>query len=110
MQKINAVRGGARRRTILLAAVRILATKGYYTTTLADIAGAAGLQTGSLYYHFASREDLIEEVLRTSTSLNTRRLEAALKELPAVASALDKIRAGLRAHVGAMLSDEPYLA
>jgi AcrR family transcriptional regulator len=33
------------------------------STQLSEIAAEAGAQCGSLYYHFESREELIEEVL-----------------------------------------------
>ena len=45
------------------AAAVEFARSGYSGTTLADVAGRAGLQTGSLYYHFDSKESMVEELI-----------------------------------------------
>jgi AcrR family transcriptional regulator len=51
------------RRRILDAAAEVFSEQGY-GARLSDIAERAGMKTGSLYYHFDSREDLVAEVLR----------------------------------------------
>jgi len=48
---------------ILQAALRIFATKGLQEATMDEIAQAAGLGKGTIYYYFASKEALIEELL-----------------------------------------------
>ena len=60
----GARKSGATRGRILDAAARTFRAKGYAGTTLNDIAAAAGMQAGSIYYHFASKEELLGEVLR----------------------------------------------
>lgn len=47
-----------RRAQILAAAVHCIVDKGYHATTMDDLARAAGLSKGSLYWHFESKEDL----------------------------------------------------
>ncbi|ORB76440.1 hypothetical protein BST46_30110, partial [Mycobacterium timonense] len=54
----------ATRARILDSAALIFRNKGYAGTRLSDVAAAANTQAGSLYYHFPSREELVEEVLR----------------------------------------------
>ncbi len=51
------------RERVLDAAAKIFRQKGYAATRLADIAAAADTQAGSLYYHFDSKEQLLDEVL-----------------------------------------------
>lgn len=48
---------------ILQAALRIFATKGLQEATMDEIAQAAGLGKGTIYYYFDSKEALIEELL-----------------------------------------------
>lgn len=51
-------------REKILAAARILmAEKGIKKTSLADIARAVGISKGTLFYHFASKDDLVNDIL-----------------------------------------------
>ncbi|GHF93870.1 TetR/AcrR family transcriptional regulator [Streptomyces hydrogenans] len=54
-----------RRRQILDTAARVFAAQGYDATTVRQIADAAGLLAGSLYYHFDSKESMLDEILST---------------------------------------------
>jgi len=54
---------GTRRAEILQTAASLIATSGL-RTSMHDIADAAGIQTGSLYHHFESKEALLVELLR----------------------------------------------
>ncbi|MET9495297.1 TetR/AcrR family transcriptional regulator [Streptomyces sp. NPDC006552] len=54
-----------RRREILATAAEVFAAQGYDATTVRTIADAAGMLAGSLYYHFDSKESMLEEILRT---------------------------------------------
>ena len=54
---------GTRRAEILETAASLIATSGL-RTSMHDIAEAAGIQTGSLYHHFESKEALLVELLR----------------------------------------------
>jgi AcrR family transcriptional regulator len=47
-----------RRDEILQAAERVFATKGFFHTTMNEIAGTAEFGTGTLYKYFKSKEDL----------------------------------------------------
>ncbi|MFV5996935.1 TetR/AcrR family transcriptional regulator [Streptomyces sp. NPDC056231] len=52
-----------RRREILGTAAEVFAAQGYDATTVRRIADAAGLLAGSLYYHFDSKESMLDEIL-----------------------------------------------
>src|SRR5262245_32905473 len=54
----------ARRDEILAIAAAIFARKGILGTTVRDIADEAGILSGSLYHHFESKDQMVEEILR----------------------------------------------
>ncbi len=53
----------ARRQEILDTAATVIASSGYVGTSLKDIADACGIQAGSLYHHFASKEAIAVELV-----------------------------------------------
>jgi AcrR family transcriptional regulator len=59
----ESVRGSERRIQILDIAAKLFAAKGYTVTTVRDIADEAGILSGSLYHHFASKEVILSEIL-----------------------------------------------
>jgi TetR/AcrR family transcriptional regulator, cholesterol catabolism regulator len=102
-------RAALKREQILDAAARVVARRGYAATTLSEIAeevGSAG--AGSLYYHFDSRDDLIEELLRRGVAVAFEESRRAVARLPAAASPLGKLEAAIRAHLRAVLVESDY--
>ncbi|SDY29395.1 DNA-binding transcriptional regulator, AcrR family [Amycolatopsis xylanica] len=55
--------GGSRRAELLSLAARLFAERGFVSTTVRDIADAAGILSGSLYHHFDSKESMADEIL-----------------------------------------------
>ncbi len=55
----------SRRDELLDLAAAMFAQRGLRATTVRDIADAAGILSGSLYHHFASKEEMVDEVLRS---------------------------------------------
>ena len=53
-----------RRDELLGLAATMFAERGLRATTVRDIADSAGILSGSLYHHFASKEAMVDEVLR----------------------------------------------
>ncbi|MHC3002578.1 TetR/AcrR family transcriptional regulator [Gordonia metallireducens] len=54
----------SRRDELLATAGRMFAENGLRSTTVRDIADAAGILSGSLYHHFDSKESMVDEILR----------------------------------------------
>ncbi|GAA4143753.1 TetR/AcrR family transcriptional regulator [Actinomadura keratinilytica] len=54
-----------RRAELLATAAEVFAAKGYAATTVRQVADAAGILGGSLYYHFDSKESMVDEILST---------------------------------------------
>ncbi|MGB2919337.1 MAG: TetR family transcriptional regulator KstR2 [Mycobacterium sp.] len=53
-----------RRDELLGLAAMMFAERGLRATTVRDIADSAGILSGSLYHHFSSKEEMVDEVLR----------------------------------------------
>lgn len=70
----------ARRDEILAIAADRFATRGYATTTVREIADAAGILSGSLYHHFDSKETMVDEVLRVFLDDVLARYRRAIEE------------------------------
>ena len=51
------------RKEIMKAAAHLFRDQGYAASTLRDIAAAAGKKAGSIYYHFGSKIEILDEVL-----------------------------------------------
>ena len=49
---------------LTFTAMRLFAEKGYESTSVSDILKAAGANSGSLYYFFQTKQELLMEVLR----------------------------------------------
>ncbi|MFC6762745.1 TetR family transcriptional regulator [Sulfitobacter porphyrae] len=56
------------RAEILRVAARVLRDNGYKATTLRKIADEADMKAGSVYYHFKSKEAIVDEVLNEGLS------------------------------------------
>lgn len=99
----TAASGGRRQATrqkLYEAAVTLIAEQGFSATTVDEIAERAGVAKGTVYYNFASKNDLFEELLRHGVGLLTASLRTAAEETEARGGsrveALDAmIRAGL---------------
>jgi AcrR family transcriptional regulator len=64
-----------RRGQILRAAVKLFSDKGYYTTTISQIARSAGVSTGLIYQYFGDKDDILLLSLKLV-------LESYEKEIP----------------------------
>lgn len=53
-----AIKGDLTRQNIIEKAMRLFSSKGYYRTSLGDIAQATNLTKGGLYGHFQSKEEI----------------------------------------------------
>jgi AcrR family transcriptional regulator len=66
------------RGKLLSAAARLFREQGFERTTVRDIAAAVGIQSGSLFHHFATKEDILKAVMIEVIRFNTARIEAAV--------------------------------
>jgi TetR/AcrR family transcriptional regulator, cholesterol catabolism regulator len=67
--KVRRMRGEDRRWLIVQGAAELFADKGYFGSTLQELAEIAGIQKGSLYHFYQSKDDLLFDVLRTALAV-----------------------------------------
>lgn len=68
----------AKREGIMLAAAKVISSKGYAAATLDDIAQEVKATKGSIYYYFRSKEEIFVELRATSTGDGIARVEAII--------------------------------
>ncbi|WP_289422577.1 TetR/AcrR family transcriptional regulator, partial [Faecalibaculum rodentium] len=74
----------ARRSEILDAAEKLFGTKGYDATSTGDILRELGIARGTLYYHFKSKEDILDAMIDRLTHALAARAAEVLdrKDIP----------------------------
>ena len=90
------------RQTILRAAARVFRRRGFAATGMREIAEAADLSPGNLYYYFTSKHELLyfcqdhslDRMLAACRAVQAGRLSTA-----------DRLAAVIRAHVACMLDE-----
>jgi TetR/AcrR family transcriptional regulator, cholesterol catabolism regulator len=91
---------GNRRPALLQAAAVLFRQKGYAATTTRDIAAAAGMQSGSPFYHFKSKETLLFAVMEQGMlSAQKRQIAAQIQMQSAVAPAQERLRVLIQVHL-----------
>lgn len=97
---------GNRRQKLLRSAARLFRRKGFAATTTRDIAAAAGMQSGSPFYHFESKAALLfavmEQGMRAALQRQARALEAVLAR-PSAITPDALLRTLVRAHFDILL-------
>lgn len=90
---------------VLDAAARIFAEHGYSGSSMREIAEACDMQAGSLYYHFAAKEDLLVAVYeRGVEEIRAAVVEAVSRETEPWA----RIEAACAAHLETLLRRSHY--
>ncbi|MEQ8516803.1 MAG: TetR/AcrR family transcriptional regulator [Chromatocurvus sp.] len=97
---------GNRRDDVLEAAAALFATKGYAATSIRDIAHEVGILSGSLYYHFASKEELLLEAHSRGVTQVSEAVQLALAD--AAADPWIRMSAACRAHLEVLLGRSPF--
>jgi AcrR family transcriptional regulator len=68
------------RERILAAAVQLFAQYGYHAATMRDIARISGIQAASIYYHYASKQALLVEIMDTHMHNLNANLQRIMQE------------------------------
>ncbi len=93
----------SRRDDLLRAAARLFVEKGFAATTTRDIAQAVGMRSGSPFYHFRSKQDLLKAAMIEGLEAGRRRLQAAIA---GVDDPERRLRLMIRTHFGNLLEGD----
>ena len=93
----------SRREELLRTAARLFVDKGFEATTTRDIADAVGMRSGSPFYHFRSKQDLLKAAMAEGLETGYRSLLSAMEGIddPAL-----RLRVLIRTHLGNLLEGE----
>jgi AcrR family transcriptional regulator len=94
---------GNRRRKLMDGAAKLFRTKGFAATTTRDIAAAAGMHSGSPFYHFESKGALLHAVMNEGMTMALQSQQKALESLPAAAPPHEQLRVLIRHHFEILL-------
>ena len=75
-----------RKNEILDAAEELFSTKGFESTSMNDIQNEIGIARGTLYYHFKSKEEILDAIIERVTSRMTLNAKAVAgdKSIPVI--------------------------
>ncbi len=95
---------GNRRSELLRSAARLFRRKGFDATSTRDIAAAAGMQSGSPFYHFKSKGALLYAVMEEGMCSAIERQQQAISRAgPAAADMPGRLRTLIRNHFDVLL-------
>lgn len=92
-----------RRTELLRAAAKLFVEKGFDATTTRDIAEAVGMRSGSPFYHFRSKQELLKVAMVEGLDAGYARMLAAID---GVADPEQRLQALIRTHLGTLLEGD----
>ena len=93
----------SRREDLLRAAAHLFVEKGFEATTTRDIANAVGMRSGSPFYHFRSKQDLLKAAMAEGLETGYHRLQAAIEGIDEPEK---RLRILIRTHLSNLLEGE----
>lgn len=89
-------KAAGKRQRLMAAAARVLHEQGVERTTIADIARAADVPAGNVYYYFKTKDDLIEAAL----SEHVAQLKTLTDRLDALPDPRERLKSLVAAWIG----------
>lgn len=102
MAERAAMKGEISGERLLQVAAHLFRQRGYLATNVREIARAANMKSGSIYYHYPSKEALLEAVMNRAILALTEAVKKALEVLPPDTSFRERLRVAIDAHLKAI--------
>lgn len=96
------------RKQILDVAAKLFYDQGYAATTLRQIAQKAKMKAGSIYYHFGSKSEILDEVLDLGLGSVFGSVRTGLRDMPDSASNRERIERAIACHLEALIEHGDY--
>ena len=87
---------------LLAVAAKLFNQKGYERTTVRDLATAVGIQSGSIFHHFKTKEDILKSVMVDTIVFNTEKMRT---QLGLASSARAEVLALIRCELESIIGD-----
>jgi AcrR family transcriptional regulator len=84
------------KQTLISVAIELFFKKGYFATSMNDIAKGCGIQKASIYHYFSGKEDLLFGIMETTM---VDLIGALHQNLNDVIGVEERMRAAVRSHV-----------
>lgn len=91
----------AARKNLFAAAIEVLSTQGYAGLSVASVAAAAGVSSGSVYTHFEGKSDLVVAIFREVCSREVAAVVTACER----GSAVERVTAVVQTFAGRALKN-----
>ncbi len=101
----RAPRQDNRRQHLLDAAAGLICRRGYHATSMRDIGRATEMRPGSIYYHFASKEELLLAIYAEGVRRIAERVDGAVAR---ATGPMKRLEAACVAHLEMLLADSDY--
>jgi AcrR family transcriptional regulator len=93
---------GNRRADLIRVSARLFREKGFDGTTIRDIAAEVGMRSGSPFYHFKNKKEILAAVMEEGLVAG---LEATEKIMASTQSPREKFRTLVRSHLETVLAE-----
>ncbi len=84
------------KETIKSVAIELFFKKGYFATSISDIANGSGIQKASIYYHYKNKEAILFTILKNTMDDLTAYLK---KNLSGITDIEERMRVAVSSHV-----------
>ncbi|WP_161975870.1 TetR/AcrR family transcriptional regulator [Tengunoibacter tsumagoiensis] len=91
---------------ILEKAEEVFLEKGYYDTSMEEIAARVGIAKGTIYLHFARKDDLVVAIIQRDLEIFLNTIDAQIALVP---TAREKLEVFIRAIYSGLFSKHTYL-
>ena len=100
--KVSREQAAKNRARVVEVAGRLFREKGFDGTTIRDISTAAGMHSGSPFYHFKTKQDILVAVMEQGLAEGLRKTEAVMALPLPPGQRLVRV---IRSHLGTILED-----
>lgn len=100
------LRSDNRRQALIDAAASAFREYGYHAASMREVAGRVGMLAGSMYYHFASKDELLVAVYAEGVRRISDQVRA---EIEGIETPRERLAAALEAHLDALLDGSDYV-
>lgn len=100
-KKANSSSGqeNATREGILEAAAQLIVSEGFDACKMRSISQKVNIKAGSLYYHFASKDEIVVEIMNKGAETLLDQVRTAVEELPEATPFVERLRCAIHVHI-----------